>query len=49
MDFYPFPDHIDPERDFMKAEDVAQSVVQILATSAAFAVPELVMVPMIPR
>jgi NADP-dependent 3-hydroxy acid dehydrogenase YdfG len=49
MDFYPFPDTIDPERDFMKPEDVARSVIQVLATPGAYAVPELVMVPMIPR
>ncbi len=49
MDFYPFPDHIHPERDFMKPEDVARSVVQVLATPGNYAVPELVMTPMIPR
>ncbi len=49
MDFYPFPDHIDPERDFMKPDDVARSVIQVLGTPGSYAVPELVMTPMIPR
>lgn len=48
MDFHPFPDHVDPERDFMRPEEVAETVVQLVCTSSRYAVPEVVMVPMIP-
>lgn len=49
MDFHPFPDHLDPERDFMRPEEVAETVVQLVCTSARYAVPEVVMVPMLPE
>jgi len=49
MDFYPFPDHIQPERDFMRVEDVARTVLQVLTTPADLAVPEVIVQPMIPR
>jgi NADP-dependent 3-hydroxy acid dehydrogenase YdfG len=49
MDFYPFPDNVHPERDFMDPKDVARSIIQLLDTPGAYAIPELVMVPMIPR
>lgn len=48
MDFHPFPDHVDPERDFLRPEEVAETVVQVVCTSPRYAVPEVVMVPMIP-
>lgn len=48
QEFLPFPDHIDPERDFMAPEEIARSVVQLAATSDRYAVPEIVMLPMIP-
>ncbi len=47
MDFYPFPEGIDPGVDFMKAEEVARSVVQLALTSDRYVVPELVMLPLI--
>jgi NADP-dependent 3-hydroxy acid dehydrogenase YdfG len=48
MSFYPFPtDRIDPARDFMKPEEVALSVAQLAETSERYAVPEIVMLPMI--
>ncbi len=49
MDFYPFPDHIQPERDFMRVEQVAQTVLQVVSTPGDYAVPEVVVQPMIPR
>jgi len=47
MDYYPFPDHVDPARDFMKPEEVAESVVEVALKSERYVIPELVMVPMI--
>jgi NADP-dependent 3-hydroxy acid dehydrogenase YdfG len=47
MDYYPFPDHIDPARDFMKPEEVAETVVEIALKSDRYVVPEVVMVPLI--
>jgi len=47
MDFYPFPEGIDPSRDFMSAAEVAESVVEIARKSDRYVVPELVMVPLI--
>jgi len=47
MDYYPFPDHVDPTRDFMKPEEVAESVVEVALKSERYVIPELVMVPMI--
>lgn len=49
MDFYPFGDEIDPERDFMKPEEVAESVVECARKSEGYVVPEIVMVPLIRR
>ena len=45
--FYPFPDHIDPSRDFMKPEEVAESVVEVALKSDRYVMPEIVMVPLI--
>jgi NAD(P)-dependent dehydrogenase (short-subunit alcohol dehydrogenase family) len=47
MDFLPFPSHIDPERDFMKPEEVAGTVVQIALGSGSYVLPEVVMLPLI--
>ncbi len=47
MDFYPFPEGIDPSRDFMSAAEVAESVVEIARKSDRYVVPELLMVPLI--
>ena len=49
MDFHPFSDRIDPERDFMKPETVAETVLQCLTTPADYGVPEVVIQPLIPR
>ena len=48
MDYYPFPDHIDPARDFMRPEEVAESVVEVACKSDRYVIPELVMVPLLP-
>lgn len=48
MDFYPFPDHLDPSRDFMRPEEVAESVVEVALKSDRYVVPEIVMVPLTP-
>lgn len=47
LDFHPFPDHLDPERDFMKAEEIAQTVIAVLTGSPGYTIPEVVMVPMV--
>lgn len=47
QEFLPFPEHLDPERDFMDAREVAQSVLQLALGSERYLVPELVMVPMV--
>ena len=47
MDFYPFPEGIDPSRDFMSPDEVAESVVELALKSDRYVVPELVMVPLI--
>lgn len=47
MDFLPFPPSIDPERDFMKPEEVAGTVVQIALGSGGYVLPEVVMLPLI--
>ncbi|MCK6515173.1 SDR family oxidoreductase [Myxococcota bacterium] len=43
----PFPSHLDPERDFMRPEEVARSVVELVCTSGAYVVSEIVMQPLI--
>lgn len=43
----PFPDHIDPTRDFLRPEEIARSIVGIATTSERYAVPELTILPMI--
>jgi NADP-dependent 3-hydroxy acid dehydrogenase YdfG len=48
MDTYPFPDTVDPERDFMRPEEVAESVVEVARKSDRYVVPELVMLPLMP-
>lgn len=47
QEFLPFPEHFDPERDFMKPEDVAQSVVDLVATTKGYCVSEVVMQPVL--
>lgn len=47
MEYHPFPDHIQPERDFMKPEEVARTVVELVATSDRYAIPEVVMAPLL--
>ena len=48
MDRYPFPDHIDPERDFLSPEEVAERVWEAATTSGRHMVPEVVILPLIP-
>ncbi len=50
MSYYPFPtDRIDPKRDFLKPEEIALTVVHIAKSSERYAVPELMILPMIPQ
>ena len=50
MDFYPFPtDVIDPQRDFMRPEEVARTVVDIARGSDGYVIPEVVMTPLLPQ
>lgn len=49
MDFYPFPDGIDPSADFMAADEVAASILELANKSDKYVIPELVMVPLIAR
>jgi NADP-dependent 3-hydroxy acid dehydrogenase YdfG len=50
MDFYPFPtDKLDPSRDFMKPEDIAETVVHIAQGADTYVLPEVVMVPLLPQ
>ena len=50
MDFYPFPtDKLDPQRDFMKPEEIAETVVHLARGSDAYVLPEVVMVPLLPQ
>lgn len=47
QEFLPFPDHYDPERDFMSPVEVATNIVELSCTSAAFNVTEIVMQPVL--
>ncbi|MFN7143724.1 MAG: SDR family oxidoreductase [Myxococcota bacterium] len=47
MDYYPFPEHVDPSRDFMRPEEVAESIVEVALKSERYVVPEIVMVPLV--
>ncbi|MCP4809540.1 MAG: SDR family oxidoreductase [Proteobacteria bacterium] len=47
QEFLPFPDKFDPQRDFMKPEEVAQSVVDLVATTKGYCVSEVVMQPVL--
>lgn len=47
MDYYPFPESIDPSRDFMSPDEVAQTVLEIALKSDRYVLPEVVMVPLI--
>lgn len=49
MDFYPFPEGIEPERDFMDPAEVAASIVDVARRSDRFVVPELLLAPLIHR
>lgn len=47
QEFLPFPDHIDPERDFLRPEDVAQRVLELATQADRVWTPELVLLPLI--
>ncbi len=49
MEVLPFGEELDPARDFMAPEEVAETVVALARTSARYVVPEVVMVPLVPR
>ena len=46
---FPFPSQIDPKVDFMKPEEVAETLVGHADVSAGYVVPEVVLLPMIKR
>lgn len=48
QEFYPFPDHLDPERDFLEPEEVAQSVVHMASLPKNCLAGDMVMLPMTP-
>jgi len=48
QEFLPFPDHVDPTRDFLSPDEVAAAVIEAVNRSARCEVPEIVMVPMVP-
>jgi len=48
MDTFPFPDHVQPERDFLDPAEVAEGAWQVANTSARYVVSEVVMLPVIP-
>lgn len=47
MDYYPFPEHVDPSRDFMRPEEVAESILEVALKSDRYVMPEIVMVPLV--
>lgn len=50
MDYYPFPtDRVDPKKDFLKPQEIAATVVHIAKASERYAVPEVMILPMIPQ
>ena len=49
MDTWPFGEELDPARDFMDPDEVAATIVDLARGSARYVVPEVVMVPMVPR
>ena len=49
METLPFGEELDPSRDFMAPEEVAETIVELARKSARYVVPEVVMVPLVPR
>ena len=49
MDYYPFPDDVDPARDFLQPEEIADIVVDVARRSDRFVVPEITMLPMMTK
>ncbi len=47
QEFLPFPSSMDPERDFLDPDHVAQSILDIARLPASCVVPEMVLLPMI--
>ena len=47
QEFLPFPDKFDPERDFMNPDEVAQTVVDLVATTQGYCVSEVLMQPVL--
>ncbi len=48
QEFLPFPENIDPERDFLRPEHVAQAVLGLALGPENVVVPEVVVLPMLP-
>lgn len=49
QEFLPFPEHVDPARDFLKPEDVAATVVRVVTNADRVCETEVVMLPMLPK
>ncbi|MCB9764621.1 MAG: SDR family oxidoreductase [Alphaproteobacteria bacterium] len=47
QEFLPFPDRIDPERDFMNPAEVARTVVELVATTREYVITDVVMQPLL--
>jgi len=47
QEFLPFPDHFDPERDFLSPETIAAAVVDLVCQPAATCTSELVIQPVL--
>lgn len=47
QEFLPYPEQLDPERDFMNPDEVARSVVEIVCSSREYAVTDIVMQPLL--
>ena len=48
QDFHPYPDHIDPQRDFLKPEDVAQTVLFAAQSPESCQLADMMILPMTP-
>jgi len=48
QDFYPFPEHLDPERDFLDPDWVAQTVLDVARMPSNCLTSDMVVLPMTP-
>jgi NADP-dependent 3-hydroxy acid dehydrogenase YdfG len=47
QEFLPFPDKYDPERDFLKPDELAQTVVELVSTSSGYCPSEIIVQPVL--